>query len=326
MSGGKLLRPGILIVLLAIAVYCALVFAAEAEALSASLKSIGTVLLLVLLAISSSNFLFRYIRWHHYLAKVGIRVAPFESLIVFLSGFSMTLTPAKAGEILKSLMLKRTHGVVITYSAPIILAERVSDLCGLMLLIGLGALALPYGGVILAMIVVGVALIAWICASDLVARFVLRLLERVPLVRKAVPTLERLVPTLATLSQPRTFAYGLVLALLAWGMQCLTLYIAANNILAAPISVEEGLLIYAAPLVAGNLASLPGGLGVSEGSMTGMLVHFGGQGTSIGEAAAITLIVRALSLWWGLLVGYISLIYWRIRFASGPAMNGETTG
>ncbi|NNF91395.1 MAG: UPF0104 family protein [Boseongicola sp.] len=141
-----------------------------------------------------------------------------------------------------------------------------------------------------------------------------------------MPTLERLVPTLATLSQPRTFAYGLVLALLAWGMQCLTLYIAANNILAAPISVEEGLLIYAAPLVAGNLASLPGGLGVSEGSMTGMLVHFGGQGTSIGEAAAITLIVRALSLWWGLLVGYISLIYWRIRFASGPTMNEETTG
>ncbi len=50
---------------------------------------------------------------------------------------------------------------------------------------------------------------------------------------------------------------------------------------------------------------LPGGLGVAEGSLTGLLAGFG---TPLPEAAAATLLVRGATLWLAVALGAVTLL------------------
>jgi len=91
-------------------------------------------------ALAFSNYLIRFLKWEYYLGVLEIRGVPKgESLLIFLSGFVLTVTPGKVGEVFKSLILKEIHGVPVERTAPIVVAERVTDLIGVITLIAVGA-------------------------------------------------------------------------------------------------------------------------------------------------------------------------------------------
>ena len=58
---------------------------------------------------------------------------------------------------------------------------------------------------------------------------------------------------------------------------------------------------------------LPGGIGVTEGSLTFMLVE---KGFSKSNAFASTFIVRAVTLWFAVLIGAISILFYKKRFGN----------
>ena len=53
------------------------------------------------LGLALANYLLRYLRWSYYLAVLKIHVPAGLSLLVFLSGLAMAITPGKAGELVK---------------------------------------------------------------------------------------------------------------------------------------------------------------------------------------------------------------------------------
>src|SRR5207248_2162695 len=81
--------------------------------------------------------------WELYLRRLGVRIPLRDSFGIFLSGFSLTVTPGKIGEVLKSYLLREVHGVPMARTAPIVIAERLTDLVALaaLALVGVGALA-----------------------------------------------------------------------------------------------------------------------------------------------------------------------------------------
>src|SRR5258708_6797525 len=77
------------------------------------------------------NYMLRWLKWEFYLSRLGIRgVGVTDSLLTFLSGFVLTNTPGKVGEVFKSWVLLRTHDVSFERSAPIVVAERLTDVIG----------------------------------------------------------------------------------------------------------------------------------------------------------------------------------------------------
>src|SRR5690606_27672852 len=85
------------------------------------------------LILSMGNFLMRAGRWQFYLRHVGIRIPLGESVLVFLAGMVMTITPGKMGELFKSFLLKWTRDTPLAESSAIVVAERVTDLIALLL-------------------------------------------------------------------------------------------------------------------------------------------------------------------------------------------------
>ena len=57
------------------------------------------------LSLASANFLLRFLRWAFYLRVLKITAPAGVSALVFLSGLAMSITPGKAGELVKCYLL-----------------------------------------------------------------------------------------------------------------------------------------------------------------------------------------------------------------------------
>ena len=77
------------------------------------------------------------------------------------------------------------------------------------------------------------------------------------------------------------------------------------------MNLLESVLAYVGPLLAGAAALVPGGVGVAEATMAGLVSRLGG--VPLADGSAITAIVRGLTLWWAVLVGVVALGVFLLR-------------
>ena len=110
----------------------------------------------------------------------------------------------------------------------------------------------------------------------------------------------------------------LVLSLANWALDVFVL-VAAFGLLGLGIPWRSVLFAYATAQVAGSLAPVPGGIGFVEGGMIGA---FALAGTGFGEAAAATVVYRAITCWLMAAVGTAALVVISRRHAE-PAQMAE---
>ena len=77
-------------------------------------------------------------------------------------------------------------------------------------------------------------------------------------------------------------------------------------------SAMLSLFVYSTSTLAGALIPVPGGLGVTEGSLEQQLVHLGG--VPVAAATSAMILVRFATLWFAVLLGFIALAILRARF------------
>ena len=68
---------------------------------------------------------------------------------------------------------------------------------------------------------------------------------------------------------------------------------------------------YSASTLAGALAMMPGGLGVTEAGMTALLQHARRRGDAPAVATAATILVRFATLWFAVVIGAAALGVYR---------------
>src|SRR6266404_2292651 len=86
-----------------------------------------------------------HFRWQYYVGRLEIKIHWFRSLLIFISGLSMAITPGKVGELLKSYLLKRSTGAPVSRTSPIIVAERLSDGIAMLGLAATGLVLYSFG-------------------------------------------------------------------------------------------------------------------------------------------------------------------------------------
>jgi uncharacterized protein (TIRG00374 family) len=251
------------------------------------------------------NYLVRWLKWEFYLARLGVRVGRADSLLTFLSGFVLTVTPGKVGEVFKSIVLFDMAGVPIARTAPIVVAERVTDVIGIVVLIVLGSLGFS-GGLLWA----GLGAMAVLCLLVVVSSRGLSLtligaVEKLPgPFRRIGPKLHEAYDSLATLVRPVHLVIPTLLSIGAWSLECLALWVILRGF-GQETSVGLSTFFYATSTLAGALVPVPGGLGVTETSLQGQLQQLGHVGAATATAAMI--LVRFATLWFAVLVGFAAL-------------------
>jgi len=268
-------------------------------------------------ALASGNYLLRWLKWEFYLSCLEVRgVGRVDSLLTFLSGFVLTVTPGKVGEVFKSVVLFETHGVPVARTAPVVVAERVTDVIGVVVLIVVGSLGFKGGLFWAGLGSVAVLALLAVVSSKRLSHALIALVKGPGPLKHVGPKLLEAYDSLATLVRPLNLVVPTLLSIGAWSLECAALWVILKG-LGQSTGMGLATFFYATSTLAGALVPVPGGLGVTEASLQGQM-ELGHVSPAASTAAMI--LVRFATLWFAVLVGFVALSLLKRRYPGLLAM------
>jgi glycosyltransferase 2 family protein len=260
--------------------------------------------------LASVNYLLRFLKWEFYLGVLGIRGVPKgESLLTFLSGFVLTVSPGKVGEVFKSLVLYRTRGVPVERSAPIVVAERVTDLIAVIVMIAVGSLGFRGGLVWAGAGATLVIILLVFVASPTLSRRAVAWAARLPgplgrIGTRLRPRLETALDQLRELCTPARLVLPALLSVVGWSLEGVGLWLLLRGF-GQELPLTLAMFSYATATLAGAIVPLPGGLGITDKLIEQQLVVLGSAPLAVATSAM--LLIRFATLWFAVLVGFVAL-------------------
>ncbi|MEJ2566393.1 MAG: lysylphosphatidylglycerol synthase transmembrane domain-containing protein [Gammaproteobacteria bacterium] len=251
------------------------------------------------LCMSLINYAMRFIRWQMYLRVLGNEVPWWPNWWIYISGFSLTTTPGKAGEAIRAVFLKRFN-VSYTDSLAALFSERLSDLVTVVVLATLGLRLYPQARGI--ELVFGAAIL--IAASLLtqegwMRRLAARTEHHAGRLARVFHHLMHMLLQARQCYTWRPLAAGMLLGIVAWGAEALAFYWILQW-LGLDLSLYFAVFVYAISMLAGAISALPGGLGGAEAAMVALLLL---KGVSTPDAVAATVLIRLTTLWFAVGLG-----------------------
>lgn len=227
--GAGLVKKVLTGTLLGVLVFAALSVYGDARQLAGHLARYDFSAFLAGLALATANYALRFLRWQYYLGRLAIRVPVGASLRIFVAGFVMSISPGKVGEVLKSALLAEQFDISAAKTAPIVVAERLTDLFALVLLVAIGARTFEEGTPIAIGGGVVVACLWLVCSWPWLADRLIRLSTVVPFFARIEPRLREAFDALRTVVGPGPLAFATVLATFSWFLECLCLRLIAGG-------------------------------------------------------------------------------------------------
>lgn len=276
-----------------------------------------------ILALSLGNYLVRFVRWQYYLGKLGVALGVGRSLTVFIGGLTMSVTPAKLGEFLKSYLLWERERIPVGVTAPVVFAERVTDSTAIILLcvtgVGLFQYQWEIGASMLGIMALFGALVAF---RKRVVEWFSRRFMPVPQGDSDNQAREKMRQAAQEVLRPRMVAVGTAIGAVAWFLECVGLYLVIEGFGGeTQVTLVAATFVYAFSTFAGAVALIPGGLGVTEGSIAGLLI---GLGIARSIAVSATILVRVCTLWFAVGLGAAFLLGAGRRSALGGNQHLES--
>ena len=261
----------------------------------------------VVLALSFGNYLVRFAKWQYYLHILNIKLKPSKSFLIFMGSFIMSVTPGKMGEVLKSFLLKEETGTPVSVSAPIILAERITDFLSIVILCSIGAVVFGYGIEIVLATGIGFVLLTIILSSKSLSHKLLAMLSNLKFIAKHIDKLYSAYDSIYVLIKIKPLILIVIVSTVAWFLECLGFYVVLHvfsGVSNIEVSILSATFIYGFSTLVGAIAMLPGGLGATEASLTGLLLLL-----KIPKdiAVASTMIIRVATLWFAVILGIFAI-------------------
>jgi len=306
------LRNRLLIsMLLGIVVFAGLLAYGDFKEVATSFEEFKWWLFPLILLVTCGNYLLRFIKWEYYLTQIGVSgLKRSDSFLIYFSGLGMTVTPGKVGEWLKSYLLKEMHGTPVTRSAPILLAERLTDSLALLIICAFGVIAFATNTwPIVVIIAVGSAIAVGVSRHRPTSHGIIRFLGRFPLLQRFTGHFEEFYESTYTLMEPRGLVLMTILSVASWFFEVLAYYLTliGLGVDGGTDTMLKAAFILPISTLAAALSFMPGGLLVAEIGITGLsrrLLDLGKTTATVG-----TVIVRLATLWFGVILGLIAFAY-----------------
>ena len=222
----------------------------------------------------------------------------------------MSVTPGKFGELLKSFMLKQIVQTPISKTAPIMLVERITDFISLLFIAILGSYVFGIGELIIAGTSCFFILLIIVLSNKSLAKPFFGLIHKIKFLVKYIDEFEEAYESAYILLKPKPLVLMSLFSIVAWFFECYGFYL-----ILVKFNIEITMLwssfTYAFATILGSITMLPGGLGITDGSLTFMIMN---HGIESDVAVASTFIIRVVTLWFAVLVGIISVSIYQRRF------------
>ncbi|QQG40192.1 MAG: flippase-like domain-containing protein [Candidatus Aenigmatarchaeota archaeon] len=304
---------------LSIVLLAALIYFADVDTMARVLSSANLVYVAAGFGVWIPMTALRIYRWKYLLEKVDIRL-PFHKIsTVFLAGFYLSnITPAKSGDPIRSVLLRRACGVSFAKSLPSVLVERLIDVTVMVLLALVGLLFIPQGAYTNYLY----STVGLFMAASLVVVFIVSSRKRTYAVAKTfhglfsffpkIKSLEGVIKSRSNALSDSFVTYGHVPWLISAAIMTACIWFlegVVGKIAFLSIGVNVPIMAVVAVIVIstliGVLTLLPGGIGPTEISSVAMFVVIGAA--SLQDAAAAVLLMRLMSYWMYVTAGSVVL-------------------
>ncbi|WP_438990959.1 lysylphosphatidylglycerol synthase transmembrane domain-containing protein [Lentibacter sp.] len=264
------------------------------------LRKLSFLEVVILLALSLVNYLFRALRWHYFTRCLGIGTHLAQNIRHFLGGFAMSVTPGRVGELIRIRWIKRETGWSFERTAPLVLVDRASDLAAMSLLL-LAGLLLSGAMIRLALPVTllafaGAVLVTRPALLSVSAGFFYHSTGLFP---RLMARLRRAARALRAFSSVDILTLATLLGLIGWLAEGYAFWLLLSW-MDAEISFWLAVLIFVFSTLAGGLTGAPGGVGGAEAAMVGLLLL---QNIPLEIALPATAVIRLTTLWFAILIG-----------------------
>ena len=303
---------------LSVAVYLAIAILSDLGELVEAFRRFNWLLAPVILGLVALSYVGRFFRWAYYLRLLGIRLPLGQNAAIFAAGLSMTVSPGKLGEVLKSVFIRRAAGTPVARSAPAVVAERVTDGTGMISWGLLGALTLDFG--LQALIAFSIAMVGAVAVfrSKRLSLLAEKVMSRLPLLNRMAPHLSEFHGASNELLALRPLVVATIISFLSWGLEIVAVYMCVVGI-GASLPFLMVVFIFAVSSLGGALSMVPGGIGVAEAGLAGGFRFY--ANLSGGLAGALTFLIRLATLWFATFVGIVGLLV--VRRVVGEPVVGE---
>lgn len=293
-------------------VYLGLSFYASFSQLLIAFGKFQWLMFIPVLLLSLGNYTARYLKYQYYTNVLGIKIEWKMNMLIFMSAFVMSVTPGKLGEVFKSYLLKEQNGAPISKSAPIILAERITDFISLIMLSIFSALLFGYDQRLIIIVGIFFALVVIVLSSKKISHYIIEQLEKIKFISKFSVKIHTAYDSIYSLIKFKHLLVAIIISLFAWFFECYGTYIVINsfgieNLI--HVDIFASTFIYGFATIAGSVTMLPGGLGATDASMTYLFISLKNISESVSVAA--TLLVRIATLWFAVIIGIIAIVFYQ---------------
>jgi glycosyltransferase 2 family protein len=256
------------------------------------------------------SFLLAFVKWNYYLKKMGMKVPLLKNLIVYMSMFSMDLTPGRVGRIIVAYTLDRITDVKFVTIMPIVTTDIFTDFLGFALFTLIAAIWFNYS--VLYIVILDILLMApfiffmnpWfynkikkhISGNAILSRFTIYG--------------DEYFAAQSVLNKPKIYLVSLLVAIPEAFLLCSAFFLTLTSI-GIKANLGKSTFVYSIAQLIGM--AVPSSLGVTDGTLvalSGTILHY-----SAVVSSAATIMTRIATLWFGIFLGsaflFYSLRYWK---------------
>ena len=297
-------RVILLVILGTVIFYSIMIIIADVPKIQDQLKNFKTEYLPLILGLIASAWMLVFLRWHLLVKNLGYNVPLKSNLTIFFSSMALGMTPGRVGDLFKSQMLKSRHNIPRTKTAPLVILERYYDLVAAVIVSSVGVWYFQPAAYIMGVISIFVLIGFIIVSSKKLFTKIFTKLSRFKFASRFVEPLSDSFDVLHMSTRGKIGILSIILSSGHWLLISLAVYLILLAYDIHSVSILEIIPIYLSSIVIGAVSMIPGGIGVAEGSLAGFLNLLVDD---ISITFPLSIIIRILTMWTSVIVGFIFL-------------------
>ena len=293
------------IIIISVLFYTGFSLLSDIQKISDEFASLNIAYIPLILSFHFLAMSIRSIRQKIFFDSLDIKLSLKQNIKLYFAGMSLMVTPGASGELIKNHILKEKFGHAYTRTIPVLLTEKYHNMLSVIPIL-LFFLLFKESYEIL--VVTGIISAILFCIFVVVKNEKLchNTMAKIPRkwILKEIPNnVSDFYDNLLVLFKKKTMFSGLSIGILAWLVDAIAVYFC---FIAFDLNFNfiETTLTNFAPMIVGTILFIPGGLGVLELGMTGLLLQ---SGVLISTATALVLFIRFMITWSSVMVGIIAL-------------------
>lgn len=294
----------IFVIVGAIILYAIFLLLSDISLILSKIPNLKTEYLPIILILIPSSWLFLFLRWNLLLKNSNIKIPLKENIKIYFAGFALAVTPGKFGELIKSQIMKTKFDVPHRTTSSLVLVERLYDLAGAIVVSFIGILLIGIGEYVIAGASIVLISIFVMISSKKLFQNVLKIIGKIKFTQKYTVPLSESYETIQTSTKGKIVLTSILTTSAYWLLESLGVYFILLSFDINLLNYVHVIATYTSSLILGAASFIPGGLGVVEGSLVGLL-NF--QGVDISDAFVLVVLIRLFTLWYSVIIGFIAL-------------------